>query len=111
MRVRCYYNLTKKTFSVIDTATGRITFHSNQIYLTDAKFQVRQAGRNRVLKEQQKNVHAFVTGTWSNEFDTTNMIEATYNPYKYESFVIKETEKPVYQAYRVLLENKQVFFA
>ena len=42
---------------------GKVLEHNTEFFLKDVEFKVSQAGRNRVLKEQRKNVHAFVCGT------------------------------------------------
>jgi hypothetical protein len=69
---------------------------------------VSEAGRQRVLREKRKNVHAGVSGTWinyctnrvENHFEFLSMVgrQVTYNPYKYDSFVIKATEQSVDKA-------------
>lgn len=41
---------------------GRVIHHLNEIVLRDAIFKVYQSGRERVLREQRKNVHAGVVG-------------------------------------------------
>jgi len=39
------------------------------------------------------------------------IVEVTYNPYKYESFVIAETEQPIFESPRVLIEGRTIFAA
>ena len=63
MKVKIYRNLHKKTFSVVDQATGRVAFYATNFLLADARFRVQKAGRQRVLREGRKNVHAYVVGT------------------------------------------------
>jgi len=102
MRVEVYFNLHKKTFSVRDCKTGRVVKHTNDITILEPKFVVRKAGRERVLRERKKNVHAFVRGIMFHYHtvffapDTTT--EVTYNPYKHSTFVIKSTEEAVDKA-------------
>jgi len=105
MRVEVYFNLHKKLFSVRDCKTGRVVHHTQRIWIEDPEFVVRKAGRERVLREKKKNVHAFVRGTWfkvQSDFDVSRLIdhqacsdEVTYNPYKYDSFVTKHDAKPI----------------
>ena len=99
-RVQVYFNLHKKVFSVKDKKTGLVIAHVNKIDLGDISFKVSQAGRNRVLKEKRKNVHAFVEGTILayNTF-CKDMQGITYNPYKNDSFVLKTSNKPVFYAH------------
>ena len=61
-RVRVYYNLQKDCLSVIDTETGKLYCHAHRVDLRNAKFRVQPAGRERVLREKRKNVHAYVVG-------------------------------------------------
>jgi hypothetical protein len=106
-----YFNLHKKVFSVKDVKTGLVVAHTEQIALEDATFKVSEAGRQRVLKEQRKNVHAGVRGKFTGTL-TTNQLgrEATYNPYKFSSFVDKSSEEPLKEARVVHLENKKVYY-
>ena len=68
-RVRVYYNLQKDCLSVIDTETGRLYCHAHRVEIHNAKFRVQLAGRNRVVKEKRKNVHAYVVGNLHNVGD------------------------------------------
>ena len=105
MRVEVYFNLHKKTFSVRSCRTGRVLLHTDEVHIENPEFVVHQSGRNRVLSEGRKNVHAFVRGDAA-FFRYTNrptLDTLTYNPYKYASFVDKQTEEPVYKASRAWL--------
>jgi len=97
-KVEVYWNLHKNCFSVRSCKTGRVIEHVGGINLRDVKYVVRQAGRRKVLQEQRKNVHAFVRGYIYDDFihveDETCGL-ATYNPYKYTSFVDKKCGKPL----------------
>ncbi len=64
-RVRVYRNLgnaVPEKFSILDPKTGLVIGHADEIVLNDVLFTVSDAGRERVLEEGQKNVHAFATG-------------------------------------------------
>jgi hypothetical protein len=105
MRVEVYFNLHKKTFSVRSAKSGKVLLHTDEVHIENPEFVVRQSGRNRVLSEGRKNVHAFVRGD-ATFFRYTNrpMLDTlTYNPYRYASFVDKQTEEPVYKASRAWL--------
>jgi len=101
-KVDVYWNINKGCFSVKDCKTNRVTMYTDAIEISDAQFIVRRAGRERVLREQQKNVHAFVRGyITTNKAKRTPSVEireAKYNPYKNESFVDKHTDEPVHAA-------------
>lgn len=93
MKVRVYYNLHRKCLSVQRrTAKGwRVWKHADSISLTEVAFKVSEAGRQRVLREQKKNVHAALEGTLSPDLSALlhSGDEVTYNPYRFSSFVRK----------------------
>jgi len=108
MRVFVYFNLHRKCFSIKaleGDQKGRVIAHRDTVVLDGCKLMVSEAGRQRVLREKRKNVHAGVSGTWinyctnraDNQFDFISIVgrQVTYNPYKYDSFVFKTTEQPV----------------
>jgi hypothetical protein len=112
-RVMVYYNLHKHTFSV--RSNNRVIIHADYVKLVDVEFKVRPGGREKVVKEKQKNVHSFVIGTLVDycnypcedmPSEPNNNI-VTYNPYKYNSFVMKDTEEPVYKADIVKMINSK----
>ena len=110
MKVKVYFNLHKKVFSVVDNKTKKVVRYSNGLSLNDATFKVSKAGRERVLKERRKNVHAYVIGEDDlNYCIPSDATEVTYNPYLYNSFVEKDTKKPISKAYKVFLrvDNKR----
>ena len=79
--------------------------------MSECYFTVDVKGREKVLREKRKNVHAYIRGRLHN-IDNINKdgkeVEVTYNPYKYETFVDKDTEKFVYYADEVLLTHNKV---
>ena len=110
-RVMVYYNLHKHTFSV--TYKSKVILHADYVKLKDVEFRVRQGGQEKVRSEKQKNVHAFVIGDLLDycEFPCENIPNeptdkvVTYNPYKYDSFVYKDSEEPIYNAKEVDMIN------
>lgn len=65
MRVFCYYNLHKAVWSVKaleGSQKGRVILHAGEVTLAKCEFKVSEAGRQRVLREKKKNVHAGVVG-------------------------------------------------
>ena len=113
-RVQVYYNLHKKCLSV--RHKGKVIEHAQEVTLTDARFHVQQAGRERVLKQKRKNVHAYVSGklkesfwfTQSPSYVWTAKQRVTYNPYKHKNFVDKETLEPVASAEVVHISGKRI---
>ena len=61
-RIRAYYNLHRKCFSVQDYQSGLVIEHTDELFVTNAMFVVRKSGNERVKQEGKKNVHAFVNG-------------------------------------------------
>ena len=112
-KVMVYYNLHKHTFSV--TYDSKVIMHADYVKLGDVEFRVRKGGKEKVRSEKSKNVHAFVIGTLLEYCEypcdyipnpPSNKI-VTYNPYKYDSFVYKNSEEPVYRAKEVDMINSQ----
>tara|TARA_R110000868_G_scaffold200338_1_gene447687 strand:- start:889 stop:1287 length:399 start_codon:yes stop_codon:yes gene_type:complete len=87
MKVRVYRNLTKDTWSIQDYKTRKVIGYSDDIKLSNAKFVVSESGRQRVLKENKKYVHAFVVGELMDDWELFKECEvACYNPYVSELF-------------------------
>ena len=87
-KVVVYRNLHKKCWSIKDRKTGLVIEHRDMVHLISCLFKVSQKGRERVLREKCKNVHAGVWGTLSDAapcFD--NWIQVRYNPYHCGAFV------------------------
>ena len=84
MEVEVYRNLHKNVWSVRDKRTGRVIDHAERVIIRDARFIVQPAGRAKVLREQRKNVHAFVRGTLYSRIAATHPADqkVSYNPYK-----------------------------
>lgn len=115
MKVKAYYNLHKKVFSVVSLERGenygKVIAHQAEVFLSNAEFKVSEAGRQRVLREQRKNVHAFVTGNLESNLNLDNgAVAVTYNPYKYQSFVRFQDGQPVptYRATQAHLKDRQI---
>lgn len=110
-RVMVYYNLHKHTFSIV--LGGKVIMYADSVKLNDCEFRVREGGKERVRDEKRKNVHAFVIGDLLEycEFPCENMttpkkgVIVSYNPYLNDSFIIKNTNEPVYQAKKVQMVN------
>lgn len=108
MKVFVYYNLHKQLWSVKCLKTGRVKYHTKNLILEQCQFKVSKRGRERVLQEKRKNVHAGVVGTLiaidSKPCNFDAKREVVYNPYKYETFVSKLDSSPVYQADTVVMD-------
>tara|TARA_Y100000310_G_scaffold52097_1_gene47930 strand:+ start:64 stop:483 length:420 start_codon:yes stop_codon:yes gene_type:complete len=115
-RLYVYKNVRYDLFSI--RCEGKVIDHRDELILEDARFLVGQKGRERVLREKQKNVHAGISGFWAEEYEA-NPIMASYtphkiyyNPYKTDSFVMMDDMKTkVKEAHFVKLDIKNGMFA
>lgn len=91
MRVKVYRNLKHGKHAPILYSVmhkGKVIDRVHRILLADAEFKVSEAGRQRVLREKRKNVHAFVTGIIVDsacgiDKDGKDLpVHMSYNPYK-----------------------------
>ena len=87
-RIRAYYNLHRKCFSVQDYQTGLVIEHTDKLFVTNAMFVVRKSGNERVKKEGKKNVHAFVNGIRQSKLPLSyqGYLWVEYNPYTMDFF-------------------------
>lgn len=106
MRVEVYWNLHKKCWSMRaleGPRKGRVVEHCNAVLLVDVDLVVQPAGRQRVLEERRKNVHAFARGTLHAAVPASaehrhgalrpcSNDEITYNPYREATFVQRTKE-------------------
>ncbi len=93
------------TFSV--RHLGRVVARHSLMAATDVKFQVSQAGRAKVLRERQKNVHAYVVANkfcpYLEPVGTSQLQRISYNPYKQDCFTVDGS--PIYRAKLVIFEG------
>ena len=95
LRVRVYWNLHKKLWSIKSTKTNKVIGHDNHVVLSEAKFVVRKGGQKRVREQGKKNVHAFAVGMLASPFISHPPIEnfgwnrVRYNPYEDDYFKVK----------------------
>ena len=107
-RVFIYRNLHKKCWSVKSMETKLVIAHVNSIALEDVTFKVSEAGRQRVLLEKRKNVHAGVVG-YICDLPSENLlpIKIQYNPYKAGDFISEGS--PIKVAKQVLFDMNSLF--
>jgi len=116
MNVSIYRNLHNGLISIKSASSGLVLGHAQSVDIAWADFVVHEAGRQRVLRDKQKNVHAYVKGLLLNTsgfkpykgrsigpvygaLDTIHKATVvSYNPYKAPHFVIKGTNDKVSKA-------------
>ena len=105
--VEVYFNLHTKHWSC--RQDGRVFLHCDDISLDHCKLVVGKAGRERVLREQRKNVHAFIRGFVADGSCGFEMIAGLrYNPYEMDSFQRSDSGAPVHSARRVEVMGRLV---
>lgn len=114
IKVFVYYNLHKKVWSIKDLKTNKVIGHSQYVLLQNCTFKVSQKGRERVIRERRKNVHAGIVGTLvaSSELgENLNLALSTiktghivrYNPYQFETFVYGFENTPISHSNTVMM--------
>lgn len=99
--VKVYFNFPRKMWSIVQ---GNVRAHCEYVCLRDVEFRVSERGRQRVIREQRKNVHAVAVG-----YIVTKPAEVPYdencpwtpieyNPYINETFVTRYKKTPVLKA-------------
>jgi hypothetical protein len=113
-RVQAYRNLNIRdhvAYSIRDAKTGLVIAHAPAVLLEDVQLRVQPAGRERVLREKRKAVHAYVVGGWHRRGGEVagDWVPIRYNPYKFETFVRADDLSPVYEAEFVALTKDGAF--
>ena len=73
--MRVFKNFKHGCYSIMQRGVVRAS--ARVVRLADVEFRVGEKGRQRMIRERRKNVHAFA------------------DPYRFESFVDSETESPI----------------
>ena len=107
VRVEVYRNLAKDCWSV--RHRGIVIHRCQTITLENVVFSVSEAGRQRVLRERRKNVHAVVRGTIVGFEPLSNGVEVSYNPYLGPSFFRVSDGVGVHTARKVHMDYGRVW--
>lgn len=127
--VQVYRNLHNGRWSIRSAASGLVLAHADKVVLCNATFKVREAGRQKVIQEKRKNVHAFCQGfvaEWvGDEYRNRHLYnrqyrinsdlygvntQVSYNPYWYGYFFNVKTLDPVKEVrYAYFSDNKTVW--
>lgn len=135
MRVRIYRNLSpqyrdRRVWSVValeGPRKGLVIDRVEGAILRDASFVVSEAGRQRVLREKAKNVHAFIRGELVETFPLNSLskkadgeeiapgsgatVPVSYNPYKAGHFFRLDNGEAVGAASLVAVAPQGVYAA
>lgn len=94
-KVGIHRNLHQRNWSIVaeeGSLKGLVVGHADTIHVWRAEFKVNEAGRQRVIRERKKNVHAKVVGILGRGFEASmwdgfNFThKVKYNPYKDSQF-------------------------
>jgi len=115
--VRVFKNLKVGCYSIMQK--GVIRASAKQVRLADVTFRVREAGRQRMLREQRRNVHAFAVGhlldyvhpSDARELESMPGHGVYYNPHETGAFLDCESHTPVTTAGRVQFNEHGVVYA
>lgn len=111
--VEIYRNLNSKgkIFSIKDKKTGLVVAHADKFLIKDVVCKVREGGRQRVIREKRKNVHATVIGKYigENEVETNQLDELYYDPYELDSFVNKRTSERITESTSVYFQEGKAY--
>ena len=121
---KIYFNLHKKCYSVqawdTDKKGWRLYKHSNELYVKDVSMQVNEKGRQRVIQEKRKNVHAFLNvhtadcigGGKGKVSQPPRKFRGVckYNPYEHDSFVDDETKAPIHELDEAVLRFGLIYY-
>lgn len=115
VRYEVYKNLHNGKWSIRDAESKLVVGHAKALELVEAEFKVSEAGRQRVLRERKKNVHAYIRGIVVNvqhfvplkdrvlhdnvclapAIRGREWLRVTYNPYTMDSFQLRRDDADV----------------
>ena len=101
--VKVYRNLNRNCYSVMQD--GIVRCHASRIELYRCDLKVSEAGRQRVLADKRKNVHAYVVGRLASTEPGSYSTKLSYDPYKSGDFIASDLlgDHPVKKAMLVSL--------
>ncbi|AEJ94527.1 hypothetical protein FGG52_gp77 [Mycobacterium phage Backyardigan] len=117
MKVFVYFNLHRKMWSVKALEgpdKGRVIARSHYVILRDVTPKVSEAGRQRVLREGKKNVHAGLVGELIQgeavDLDVNARL-VTYNPRKGPHFTFVDDGDRFFGSDLAVMTHKRVYAA
>jgi hypothetical protein len=112
LTTRIYRNLQTGTMSLQQKVNKSwlVVGHVTNAAIEYPKFHISQSGKLRVIREQRKNVHAWIEGRLIGiTADSSGLEEIHYCPYTSETFLWKKTGDPIESTSLFVVINNQVF--
>ena len=114
--VRVFRNWKHNCYSIMQG--GCLRASAKQIRLANVEFRVREAGRQRMLRENRRNVHAFAVGelldfvhpSEQRNLESFDGRQLCYSPREAGTFVDYETRAPVITASDVQFDESGVVY-
>lgn len=114
--VRVFRNFKHDCYSVLQD--GKLKLVAKQVRLVNVEFRIRETGRQRMIRDQRRNVHAFAVGTLvdfahpseGRDLDSLSGRSAIYDPHQFNSFVDQETQAPLREASVVQMDERGLFY-
>lgn len=107
-QVRVYRHLRKHCFTIQDHQTGLVVAHADPVTLKDVVFRVSEAGRQRLLRDNIRNIHALAIGTLQGFYAEEGGILANYYPNQHSTFTTGNG-KPVTQASKATFYKGKIY--
>lgn len=104
LKVQVYRNLHKGLWSVRNK--GRVITHRPVIVLRNCSMRVQESERQRVIREGQRNVHAWIVGEPCWDLPDDALVEIGYNPYFASTFTSRPDFNPVTEARFVVFSQE-----
>lgn len=108
-QVKIYWNSHKRCFSIAQSK-GPVQHSAGPFLLDDPVFKVSAKGRQWVLRNRKKTVHATIRGVLQHRYFELppGAREVRYNPYENETFVLL-CGTPIHQARTAYFVNNRVY--
>ena len=86
--VELYRNLTRRGYIFSVRQCGKVIGHTSNIVLTDCELVVNKSGKERCIKTNERNVHAFVRGHvgTNDDIQLSFSFDLLYNPMSSDGF-------------------------
>lgn len=105
--VQVYRCLNRRGFVFSIKQGSYVVAHTSEITLNNVSFHVGETGRERCLKEKQRNVHAWVIGTINDSIVECDS-DIYYNPYKTDSFILSKDGSKIDHTDFLTIKNNKI---